>query len=113
MWVDEQKRLWEDRNRDTWQVPLISSDGAYLGNVVAQVVEPSQYLVRYFLIFSHDQDRRFLLPSDAVQALGENLRSLDAEEVLRCLPSYQAQLSKKIETEIYQSIGREPYWAAL
>ena len=51
MWVDENKTLWEERNRDLWQLPILSQDGEYLGNVIGQIVEPNRYLVRYLVSF--------------------------------------------------------------
>lgn len=110
MWIDEQERLWSERNRDTWQLPLVSSDGVYLGNVVAQVVEPSQCLVRYFVIFSREEGRRFLIPSDAIQGIDSTLRSLEPVDSLKLLPSYQQHLSKELEFEIHEVLGRIPYW---
>lgn len=111
MWVDDKETLWAEPNRDTWQLPLLSSDGEYLGNVVAQVVEPAQCLVRYFVIFSRTEERQFLIPSEAIANVDTSLIALDPQVALRCLPSYYQHLSKELEHEIHQALGRSPYWS--
>ncbi len=67
LWVNCSHTLWVDRNPDTWQLEVMSRDGAYCGNVVGQIVDPKQCLVRYFIVFQADQMRHFLLPGDSVQ----------------------------------------------
>lgn len=110
LWVDDGHTLWADRNRDTWQLPLISSDGAYCGNVVAQVVDPKECLVRYFVIFSHEQERHFLLPSEAVAGLDTSLHCTHSANSLKSLPAYQQHIPRNLELQIHDILERDPYW---
>jgi len=110
VWLDHQKTLLANRDRDTWQLPVISCSGDYLGNVVAQVVEPSQYMIRYFLIYNPQQNRRFLLPLDCVIAIDDHIQSnVEKEQVLQ-FPHFTDEIFRDDEREIYQIISQPPYW---
>lgn len=110
MWINESKTLWEDRNRDTWQLPLLSNDGWYCGNVVAQVVDPHQCLVRYFIVFSHQYKRQFLVPSDAVELIDQEVHCSVSAHHLQQVPEFRQTLSPQMEAEVYRAIQTKPYW---
>lgn len=110
MWVNDAETLWTDRNRDTWQLPLISSDGAYCGNVVAQVVEPKQCIVRYLVVFSNQAAKQFLIPSESISAINTSVQCDHSNICLQKLPAYQSHISRTLETEVHQILGQEPYW---
>ncbi|MFY9202433.1 MAG: hypothetical protein WAO96_02235, partial [Limnochordia bacterium] len=73
MWIDKNRTLILDRNIDTWQLPLVAASGSYLGNVVAEVIEPRAYMVRYFVVFDPNAQRRFLLPSELVTDIDDKI----------------------------------------
>lgn len=100
MWVNDERTLWIDRNPDTWQLQVVSCDGAYCGNVVGQIVDPKQCLVRYFIIFVPDQTRHFLLPSDSVRKINGELHSAHGAANLLRLPDYQHIVTARLEEEI-------------
>ncbi|NMB38395.1 MAG: hypothetical protein GX994_02335 [Firmicutes bacterium] len=110
MWLDQNKTLLISLNRDTWQLPVRNNTGDYLGNVVAQIVEPKEYLVRYFLIYNPNQERRFLLPSDTVTAIDEWICCTIGAEYIAQLPDYTQSLEREDEIRIYQIISQTPYW---
>ena len=100
MWVNEDRTLWADRNVDTWQLVVRSADGFDCGNVVAQIVEPGQYLVRYFVVFLADADKHYLLPSDAVRNIEGELLSVYTAECLLSLPTYHHTVTPCLEKSI-------------
>lgn len=110
MWLDQNKTLLVNRNRDTWQMPVEDSDGDYLGNVVAQVVEPEEYMVRYFLVYDPSHDRRFLLPSDTVLAIDNRIYSKLSANQIALLPEYDQVLERDDEIEIFKTLSETPYW---
>ncbi|HHT72551.1 MAG TPA: hypothetical protein GX008_02420 [Firmicutes bacterium] len=110
MWVDEQQTLWEERNRDIWQLPIISDDGEYCGNVIAQIVEPQEYLVRYLVVFSKGEQKHYLLPSDTVERIDQVVQCKVEAAYLRELPPFGRQISRQFEEEVYKAIGLTPYW---
>ncbi len=110
MWVDEQQTLWEERNRDIWQLPIISRDGEYCGNVIAQIVEPQEYLVRYLVVFYKGQEKHYLLPSDTVERIDQVVQCQVNAARLMELPPFHNQISRKLEEQIYQVVKRTPYW---
>lgn len=101
MWVNNNRTLWLDRNPDTWQLEVMSCDGAYCGNVVGQIVEPKQCLVRYFIIFAADQTRHFLLPSDSVHKIEGELYSAHTAKSLLRLPTYHHTVTERLERQIH------------
>ncbi len=102
--------LVEHRNKDTWQLPVFSCDGRYCGQVVSQIVSPTEYMVRYFLVFSPLLASHFLLPSDTIASIEEEVHcELEAIRILS-LPPYDLDLSRKQEERIYACIERTPYW---
>ncbi len=109
MWVNEAQTLWVDRNRDTWQLPVLSSDGAYCGNVVAQIVDPEQCLVRYFVVYSRLEARQFLIPSGTIEDIDTALHCLCPASNLQKLPTYAQHVSGKLEQEIHSTLGTDPY----
>lgn len=102
MWVDEAKTLWLDRNRDTWQLPLLCIDGVYCGNIVAQIVDPRQCLVRYFVVFSHLQTRKFLIPSETVTQIDTAVHCACGQNCLQKLPDYVQKLTVEFEQQIQE-----------
>jgi hypothetical protein len=110
VWINESKTLWEDRNRDTWQLPLFSSDGIYCGNVVAQVVDPHQCMVRYFIVFSRQNQRQFLVPSDAVELIDQKVQCSVRACHLRQIPKFCQTVSPQLESDVYRAIESKPYW---
>ncbi|NLM53603.1 MAG: hypothetical protein GX195_01585 [Firmicutes bacterium] len=110
MWVDERRTLWEERNRDIWQLPIVSSDGEYCGNVIAQIVEPREYMVRYLVVFSEDQQKHFLLPSDTVERIDQVVKCQVNAAHLKALPPFHRQVSRQLEEQIYEVVRRTPYW---
>lgn len=105
MWVDDNQTLWADRNLDTWQLPVLSCDGLYCGNVVGQIVEPKQCLVRYFIIFSPQDSRQFLLPSDSISKIDARLHCLHPGEHLQKIPTYSRAIPKLLEQQIAQALA--------
>ncbi|NLM38949.1 MAG: hypothetical protein GX205_02750 [Firmicutes bacterium] len=110
MWVDENKTLWEERNRDLWQLPILSQDGEYLGNVIGQIVEPNEYLVRYLVAFSPGQQKRFLVPCETVLAIDQVVYCRVSAADLEQLPAFQTEISRNLEEKIYQMVDSTPYW---
>lgn len=110
LWANETQTLWIDRNRDTWQLPVISSDGAYCGNVVAQIVDPQQCLVRYFVVFSRTEGRQFLIPSATIEEIDTVLHCTSDTTCLRKLPAYVLQIPRQLEQEVHLALGEDPYW---
>lgn len=110
MWIDRKKSLVLDRNRDTWQLPLINFAGEYLGHVVAQVVEPHACMVRYFLIYDPSHNRRFLLPSDTVTSIDDQVCCDIKYQQVALLPEYKEVIEREDEVQIYQIVDRTPYW---
>ncbi|NMA61577.1 MAG: hypothetical protein GX956_06835 [Firmicutes bacterium] len=108
MWVNETRTLWVDRNRDTWQLPVLSSDGVYCGNVVAQIVNPKQCLVCYFVVFSHLEERQFLIPSDTIEEIDAALYCTCRFHALQKLPNYVQELNTKLEREIQLALREAP-----
>lgn len=100
MWVNETKTLWLDRNKDTWQLPVVGIDGVYCGNVVAQIVDPKQCLVQYFVIFSPTHDKKFVIPSEIVTKIDVVLHCICREDCLHKLPEYEQTLSVELERKI-------------
>jgi len=111
LWVNEAKTLWADNNRDIWQLPLFSQDGLYCGNVVCQVVEPGQCLVRYLVVFSKKRSCQYLVPCECIQTIGRAVRCTIRSDFLEKLPPYSTDISSRLELEIYRTLGQKPYWA--
>jgi len=110
MWIDEQQKLWQERNRDIWQLPIISGDGEYCGHVIAQIVEPQEYLVRYLVVFLKGEHKHYLLPSDTVEHIDQVVQCQVEAAHLKRLPPFQSPLSRQLEEQIYQVVQRRPYW---
>ncbi len=110
MWLNEAKTLMVNRNKDTWQSIVYNSVGDYLGNVVAQIIEPSEYLVRYFLVYNPSQKRRYLIPTDIVTSIDETIRCTAASNLIARLPDYDQTLERKDELEIFHILATTPYW---
>ncbi len=110
MWLNRDKTLLENRNKDTWQLPVVDVDYNYLGNVIGQIVEPEEYMVRYFLIYDPNQQRRYLLPSDTVFAIEDKIYStVDITQIAQ-FPSYSQDIERDDECKIYEIISQKPYW---
>lgn len=110
MWVDEKKTLWEERNRDLWQLPIFSRDGEYLGNVIAQIVEPQEYLVRYLVVYSPKDEKRFLVPCETLMAIDQVVHCHVSAADLMQLPAFHMEISRNLEEQIYQTVDHPPYW---
>lgn len=110
MWLDQNKTLLLNRNSDTWQLPVENSLGDYLGNVVAQIVEPQEFLVRYFLVYNPIKNRKFLVPSDTVISIDERICSTINSTQSSRLPEYEQSLERDDEEKIYDIIAQTPYW---
>ncbi len=95
---------------DVWQLPLKDTSGAYMGNVVAQIIEPDEYMVRYFLIYNPDQERRFLVPTDSVTNIETEVLCDLSQDQASLLPEYDQSLERDEEIAIYQILDRTPYW---
>jgi len=110
VWINEAETLLEHRNKDTWQLPLESGDGQYIGNIVAQVVEPEECMVRYFLVYQAEKSRHFLLPSDTVTDISDKVYcELDSQQITQ-IPAYESRIDRDDEHHIYQSVHLSPYW---
>lgn len=101
MWVNDNQTLCVDRNPDTWQLAVTSREGHYCGNVVGQIVEPQQCLVRYFIVFSPERTKHFLLPSDSVRKIETDLQSAHSAENLFSLPAYYHSVTEDLEKRIH------------
>lgn len=110
MWVNEKKTLWSDCNGDTWQLPFLSKEGCCCGRVVAQVVDPQQCLVRYFIVYSQSRAGRFLVPGDSVECIDSAVRCSLPAGSLQKLPLFNQNISIRLEQEIHRALGRTPYW---
>ncbi|HHX02239.1 MAG TPA: hypothetical protein GX739_06170 [Firmicutes bacterium] len=110
MWIDKNRTLIIDRNLDTWQLPLVAASGAYLGNIVAEVIEPLAFMVRYFLVFDPNSQRRFLLPCDLVTDIDKKVFCDISPTQTALLPEYGQRLDRNDEKRIYQIVNRTPYW---
>lgn len=110
MWVDEEKTLWEERSRDIWQLPIVSYDGEHCGNVIAQIVEPQECLVRYLVVFSHGQERHYLLPCETVAKIDQAVHCQATAANLRQLPSFPMRISRNLEWQVYKALDCTPYW---
>lgn len=110
MWIDSNRTLIMERNRDTWQMPLIDACGSVVGHVVGQIVEPKEYMVRYFLVYDPNSERRFLLPSELVVNIENEIYCEVQPSQIAALPEYEQNLERDLETQIYQIIERTPYW---
>ena len=110
MWIGKNRTLIIDRNLDTWQLPLIAASGSYIGNVVAEVIEPRAYMVRYFLVFDPNSQRRFLLPCELVTAIDEKVFCDITPTQTAQLPEYKQRLDRTDEIRIYRIVKRTPYW---
>ena len=110
MWLDLNRTLVVHRNHDTWQMPVSDRNGAYLGNVIAQIVEPDACMVRYFLLYNSVSDRQILLPSDSVESIDQVIHcSIDASSVAK-IPDYDQSLERSAEIMIHQLLAHTPYW---
>jgi hypothetical protein len=110
MWIDKNRTLILDRNIDTWQLPLVAASGSYLGNVVAEVIEPRAYMVRYFVVFDPNAQRRFLLPSELVTDIDDKIFCDINPSQTALLPEYHQRIDRSHERRIYQILNRTPYW---
>lgn len=110
MWLDQNKTLLVNRNRDTWQMPVEDSNGDYLGNVIAQIIEPDEYMVRYFLVYDPNQSRHFLLPSDTITAIDSRIYSKVRAQQISRLPEYEETLERDDEIIIFSTLAETPYW---
>lgn len=110
MWLDVQQTLFEDRNRDTWQMPVADADGTNLGNVVAQIVEPQACMVRYFILYDPVSNRHVLLPSDTVESIDDQIHSVITADSVAKLPKYEQTLERCDELHIYHILAHSPYW---
>jgi len=110
VWIDQNKTLIIDRNVDTWQLPLVAASGSYLGNVVAEIVEPRAYMVRYFLVYDPNSQRRFLLPCELVTDIDDRVLCDITPNQTALLPEYQQRIDRSHERRIYQVLNRTPYW---
>ena len=110
MWIDKDETLVEHRNKDTWQLPVVSKDGEYLGNVIGQIVDPYECIVRYFLIYSPKRDVRFLLPSDTVVAIDDEVDCGIEIDRITQIPYYEESIDREEEATIYSVLAQAPYW---
>lgn len=108
MWIDKEQTLVENRNKDTWQLPVVSDEGDYLGNVIAQIVQPSECMVRYLLVYS--PQGHYLLPSDTVVHIEDKVYCEVSADQFQQLPRYSAGISKQDQEEIYEVLAQPPYW---
>ena len=109
MWIDKNRTMIIDRNLDTWQLPLVAASGAYLGNIVAEVIEPLAFMVRYFLVFDPNSQRRFLLPCDLVTDIDKKVFCDISPTQRHCCPN-SLRPDRNDEKRIYQIVNRTPYW---
>lgn len=109
MWLDETKELYEHRHRDTWQLPVISRDGWPLGQVISQIIQPQEYLIRYFLVYSPGSGR-FLLPAEVVSSIDEAMVCTISHSQAGNIPPIAGPVTRVFESEIHQALGLEPYW---
>jgi len=109
--LDPDETLFETGSREVWQSLLVTQDGAEIGPVVRQVVEPRLYTIRYLVVYDLERDRHILLPSNTIVDITEDrvLSSLSRAQVAE-LPAFHQKVNRSYEEALYQAVGRTPYW---
>lgn len=109
--LDPDERLYEVGSREVWQSLLTSSDGDEVGPVVRQVIEARMYTIRYLVVYDLEAERHLLLPSNTIVEITDShvYSSLTREEI-RHLPSFHQAVNRSYEEQIYQAVGKTPYW---
>ena len=109
--LDPDGKLYEIGSREVWQATLVTRDGAQVGPVVRQVVEPEMYTIRYFVVYDLPRGRHILLPSNTVVDIADGLVhcSLSLAEVAG-MPDFAQVLDRRYEEEVYQAAKRTPHW---
>ena len=110
MWIDSNKTRSWNAIEIHGEMPLIDACGSVVGHVVGQIVEPKEYMVRYFLVYDPNSERRFLLPSELVVNIENEIYCEVQPSQIAALPEYEQNLERDLETQIYQIIERTPYW---
>lgn len=109
--LDPDETLFETGSKEVWQSLLTTIDGAEIGPVVRQVVEPRMYTIRYLVVYDRERERHILLPSNTIVDITEdrvhsNLTKGDVAE----LPSFRQSMNRGYEKALYETLGRTPYW---
>lgn len=109
--LDPDERLYEVGSREVWQSLLTTSDGGEVGPVVRQVIEARLYTVRYLVVYDTEAERHLLLPSNTIVDITDShvYSSLTREEI-RHLPAFHQEVDRSYEEQIYQAVGKTPYW---
>jgi len=109
--LDPDERLFEIGSREVWQSLLTTADGREVGPVVRQVVEARMYTVRYLVVYDVEEERHLLLPSNTIVDITDSrVYSSLTREQIRLLPAFESRVSRSYEEQIYQAVGRTPYW---
>jgi len=109
--LDPDQTLFETGSREVWQSLLTTADGAEIGPVVRQVIEPRMYTIRYLVVYDRERDRHILVPSNTLVDITEDRvhSSLTRREIAG-LPSFRQSVDRDYEAALYETLGRTPYW---
>ena len=109
--LDPDHTLYETGSGEVWQSVLTTVDGAEIGPVIRQVVEPRMYTIRYLVVYDRERERHILLPSNTIVDITEDrvYSSLTQKHIAE-LPSFRQSVDRNYETALYESLGRTPYW---
>lgn len=109
--LDPEQTLYETGSKEVWQSLLTTADGAEIGPVIRQVVEPRMYTIRYLVVHDLERERHILLPSNTIVDITEDrvYSSLTKSDIVE-LPAFQQSVSRSYETALYATLGRTPYW---
>lgn len=109
--LDPDERLFETGSREVWQSRLTTADGCEVGPVVRQVIEARMYTVRYLVVYDLEEGRHLLLPSNTIVDITDSrVYSSLTREQIRLLPAFESRVNRSYEEQIYQAVGRTPYW---
>lgn len=109
--LDPDETLFETASKEVWQSLLVTRDGAEIGPVIRQVVEPRLYTIRYLVVYDVERDRHILLPANTIVDITEDrvYSNLSQAEVAE-LPAFHQKVNRSYEEALYQALGRTPYW---
>jgi len=109
--LNAEETLFETGSREVWQALLVTADGAVIGPVVRQVIEPRLYTIRYLVVYDLERDRHILLPSNTVVDIADGrVHSNLSREQIAGLPAFHQKVNRSYEEALYRAVGRTPYW---
>jgi len=109
--LDPEQTLYETGSREVWQSLVITTDGAEIGPVIRQVIEPRMYTIRYLVVHDLERERHILLPANTIVDITEDrvYSSLTKDDIAE-LPAFRQTMSKDYEAALYAVLRRTPYW---